>query len=95
MSREEMIEKAARAIATSQYGESVLDIEAARTTWIAAATCALDAILPQVTTVEELKAVRIGSVLMTEGGHCFRWDAPRKVSMVLKVYGPLTVVWQP
>jgi hypothetical protein len=63
----------------------------------------LDAILPQVTTVEELEALPSDALLMSELGHFGRthdwlyWKQAARASRVATCCGPtpLTVVWQP
>jgi hypothetical protein len=67
----------------------------------------LDAILPQVTTVEELEALPGGSLLALDGGVVYRWRSLLNVLQAVTESpydyraeeilgrGPLTVVWSP
>lgn len=97
MMRADMVTKAADAILDrTQVPTSITDV----------ARVVLDAILPQVTTVEELEALPEGALLANPGG-VFSWRARLKLlrgvsdwldyepADVFKVEGPLTVVWTP
>ena len=67
----------------------------------------LDAILPQVSTVEELEALPFLSRLIGTGGaivtrhrwsvhvDCFLWVGGTTAKRALEEFGPLTVVWRP
>jgi hypothetical protein len=56
----------------------------------------LDAILPQVTTVEELEALPDSALLVTDDGYVLQHFADQYSGVILPAFGtPLTVVWQP
>ena len=89
MNRVEMISRVAGALEGSPFGATYFD-DAERV---------LDAILPQVTTVEELEALSGRSLLYgTASGQAEpvlwqpSWQDPQEV---LEMFGPLTVVWTP
>ena len=65
MNREELIEKACRAL-----GDHFRDEPSYMTIL---ATCIIDAILPEVTTVEELEALPCGTLLKQHGGDVWEW----------------------
>ena len=98
MNREQMIEKAGRAI-SEHYGWEGYGGAGERV---------LDAILPQVSTVEELEALPSHTALMGEwlGVPSFYYWHPKSRRIVgysgdpywpevVLAVGPLTVVWQP
>jgi hypothetical protein len=107
MNREQMVEKAASLIIASD--QTLLVPNMAHFNRLANAI--LDAILPQVTTVEELEALDGDVVLVSESGATWRTyrlrsgtvllspgnqKTPRfHPEVVLSDQGPLTVVWQP
>jgi hypothetical protein len=118
MNRQQMIEKASEAIRDNvrllvlasgttleQYERQIPGIVRAL------AAQAVSAILPQVTTVEELEALRVGALLVgkhpdvsgqqiaiARGSDRYRYTNGRhefSSARVAKESGPLTVVWQP
>lgn len=100
MNREQMVERAADAIrAAGDFGPFAPN-DYAR----AEAAAVLDAVLPQVTTVDELEALPAetigltghGEVWTTDGeGHWTEFSAGDGWWHVSNVALPLTVVWQP
>jgi hypothetical protein len=107
--RADMIETAARAL----WGDYDTAIPAVQRECKRVATVVLDAVLPQITTVEQLDALPEGTLGIADGT-VFRADTPDDASrlrvwtvmdpdtqqwttseLLLKVDGPLTVVWQP
>jgi hypothetical protein len=101
MNREQMVERAMAAQEGPEWPTHPRDI----------ATAILDAIMPQVTTVEELEALPIRAVLISRLGitwgiyplangavllHPTNQKTPRFIpEVVLRDQGPLTVVWTP
>lgn len=85
MNRAEMVEKYVDLIEGSPFGASYRDD----------AVAFLDAILPQVSTVEELEALPDGSLLVSEVGPV-QWYGDNSADVIFRAFGsPLTVVWRP
>lgn len=100
MNREQMIEKVATAIAwePSVHYPDALQLRMHVDEDLAAEIAAeiIDAILPQVTTVEELEALPDSSLLVTDDGYVLQHFADQDPDVILRAFGtPLTVVWQP
>lgn len=113
MNREQMIEKAARAILADEieHGDAAEGWDdGANQEWLKRnARAALNAVMPQVTTVEQLRRLSRWSWLVAEVlGGCawvFRWNGVdlrsidsgerREITWLVERYGPLTVVWSP
>lgn len=112
MSRDEMVEKATQVINNSacvRRGElGHPDADGRALCSRCNATAVLDAILPQVTTVEELEPLPAGALLKGADGDvwkagrsrfdCLSEDWSRGLSragQVIQRSAPLTVVWQP
>ena len=85
MSREQMVEKAARAAHSQAYtdgqeGKNWDKLESwVRGSYRDDARAALDAILPQITTVDELEALPVGTLLKADDGDAWErmhrgWD---------------------
>lgn len=82
-------------IGSGYYGTKVATDEAAEM-----AVAAVDAALPQVTTVDEVTALPHRTVLVSAEGEIFHWSwrMPMNLRLVAEGMlesGPLTVVWQP
>lgn len=110
MNREQMIEKAAQVMCDAPNDSLPSFAQAAtlRQIYRREAQMVVDAILPQVTTVDELAALPEGAVVIDGNGHAWRkvnalsrwcWGAwgyyTESSSAELVQFGPLTVVWQP
>lgn len=102
MNREQMVEKAAGAL-TEHLGGHFL-------TWdegsVNLAEVLVDALLPQVNSVEELVALPAGSLLVAQSNSVFTWRCPILLLQGMTTgydyepadilaNGPMTVVWQP
>jgi hypothetical protein len=100
VNRQQMVEKAARAFdatPTETYDMTHEDM----------AVTVLDAILPQVTTATKLEALPVGAVVVDGRGEAWKnrsdidgkWYGTDldecKPARLVRLYGPLTVVWMP
>lgn len=98
MNREQMVEKAARAMLADDiaagYASDGWDEGADRNWLLGNARAVLDAVLPQVSTVAELEALHLPaqSVLVDTGGMALIAELVEEFDFR---HGPLTVVWQP
>lgn len=95
MNRDELVEKAADVL---HGGVSRMDIRACpmrscRDEHRARAEDVLDALLPQVSTVEELAELPWNAVVATADGHTYRAESPLMAYVLQR--GPVTVVWSP
>ena len=96
MDREQMIEKGVDAL-----------VACPTTAFRDQSRAILDAVLPQVTTVEELEALpcpalllgalvgRLPAVFRWTNGQLYYEDGSMRLTLQASEFGPLTVVWQP
>ena len=97
MNREQMIEKAAEALLAAC---GACDDAEGRADHFRDARAVLDAILPQVRSVEELEALPVETVVVDTYGRAFTryqgwWDYSEEMYKPSELIPPLTVVWQP
>jgi hypothetical protein len=96
--REQMIETVARALAGLASEDSELDWPAEA--FMREAAVVLDAVLPQITTIEQLKALPGAWYLLGEldgRPYCFvrMGIETSMLARYLERFGPFTVVWRP
>jgi len=105
MKREQIVGKVANALCAYVTANAGTDLDYQPEEFTGEAAALLDVVLPQVTTVAELEALPMHTVLIGTDGYvysprrnefsCLTLETSANPEIVLDKFGPLTIVWRP